>query len=125
MQALGTAVQTSVRERIRRAVDVYDSPAPPLKQHKRNPNSGYPAFKVRRYGGKPIRDWWRTGRTLRSLQTLSISYNRVVVGFTDSVSDFRAFINNRRHLQFGVSPRDRQNILSKLSELLGVMRKAA
>jgi len=118
MQSLGNALRDSVRDRIRRATDVYDAPAPPLKPHRNNPNSSYAAIKVRRFGGQPIRDWWRTGRTLRSLHVLTVSINRVVVGFTDSVSNFRAFINNRRHRQFGMSPQDRNNVLAKFFELL-------
>ena len=126
MLLLGNSLRDSVRDRIRRAADVYDAPAPPLKPHRKNPNSSYSAVKVRRYGGQPLRDWWRTGRTLRSLQVLTVSAGRAVIGFTDAVTNFRAFINNRRHRQFGVSPQDRtQGIISKISQILSMRRSRA
>lgn len=87
-----------IKPRLAKALDAYDSPAPPLK-----PSTA--KGKARR--GRPaLRDWWKTGRTIRSMKTLEVAANRAVLGFTDSVTSLRAFFNNRRWRQFGVSPND-------------------
>lgn len=99
-QASDGFIKNGLLERIGRAQTVYDMPAPPLKP-------GYSQWKVRR-GGLPIRDWKRTGRTLRSMKTLRAGPNTALIGFTDAVTNMRAFINNRVARQFGVSPNDRQ-----------------
>ena len=123
MLRIGEKVRGSIYDRIRAALDVNDRPAPPLRQTMRSNfrdvrgqrlfsigasnRKTYAHYKVTRYGGKPIRDWWRSGRTLRSLKVLRAAKNRVVIGFTDAVSNMRAFFNNRRWKQFGMSPRDK------------------
>lgn len=100
MVAMAQALTDDMRLRIMRGQDVNDSIAPGLK-------AAYAKRKARR-GGNPIRDWFLTGRTLRSLKVLSAAPNRAVIGFTDAVSNFRAALNNRRWRQFGVSPTNRQ-----------------
>lgn len=136
MLRVGEALRKSVFDRIRLGQDVNDRAAPPLTQTQRSNSKTvdqqrlywiskgtrktYAHYKVVKYGGKPIRDWWRTGRTLRSMKVLRAMKNQVVVGFTDAVSNARAFFNNRRWRQFGVSPRDREALAAAVSvELRG------
>ena len=106
MAIIGEAGRASMYDRIRLSVDVYDRPAPPLKVPAKYPNGGYPRYKVSKYGGRPIRDWWRTGQTLRAMKVIQAATNRVVIGFTTPAANLRAFLNNRRWRQFGLSPRD-------------------
>lgn len=111
MIQIADKLRLSVRDRIRSGFNIYDSPAPPLTPK-------YAAYKVRRFGAQPIRDWFRTGRTWRSMQILSAGFGRAVIGFTDAVTNFRAFINNRRHRQFGVSPKDRVVLANAVASVL-------
>lgn len=106
MIAIAQATADDIRVRIMRAQDVNDGIAPGLK-------AAYAKRKSQR-GGNPIRDWFLTGRTLRSLKVLSAAQNRAVIGFTDAVSNFRAALNNRRWRQFGISPTNRQALVREL-----------
>jgi hypothetical protein len=115
MAVIGEAARQSMYDRIRLAVDVNDRPALPLKA--RANGGGYPRYKVTKYGGKPIRDWWRTGQTLRAMKVIQSSVNRVVIGFTTPVANLRAFLNNRRWRQFGLSPRDLQAVSKAVREV--------
>jgi len=85
---------------------VNDAPAKALKPG-RNGRRGYADYKRAR-GLQPIRDWFWTGRTMRSLKVKSASENRAVIGFVDPNADRIAHVNNLREKQFGVSPTDRQ-----------------
>lgn len=125
MLMLGTEVRDDVRKRILRAEDVFDQPAPPLKE-RADGKPGYPHYKVVKWGAKPIRDWWRTGRTLRSMQVLSVTFGKAVIGFVDQVTNNRAFFNNLRHRQFGISPSNRA-LIQKIVPFLykGKIVKAA
>jgi hypothetical protein len=71
-----------------------------------SPGRGYPDYKAAR-GLQPFRDWFWTGRTMRSLKVKSASENRAVIGFVDPNADRIAHVNNIRQKQFGVSPEDR------------------
>jgi hypothetical protein len=105
MQTIGNVLVDSISARIRKAVNVNDAAARPLKPG-RNGHRGYPEYKAAR-GLQPFRDWFWTGRTMRSLKVKSASENRVVIGFVDPNADRIAHVNNLRERQFGVSPRDR------------------
>ena len=93
-----------IKPRITSALTVDDAPAPPLK----------PAYREQKQKHWPpaIRNWIKTGRTMRSLVVLTISQNKAVIGFVDRLTNFRAFINNRRARQFGVSPKDQVVLLN-------------
>jgi hypothetical protein len=105
MLGFGEALAEDVKDRILRAEDAYDNPAPPLK-----PN--YAKVKQRKYP-PAIRNLQFTGRTLRGLRCLEASENKAVVGFSDPVAAQRIAINNRRvgvPRQFGASPKNMENI---------------
>lgn len=127
MIRLGQAVTDSIRDRILRVQDVNDGLAPPLK---RTPGriKDYPWYKVNKYHAKPVRDWWRTGQTLRSMQVISASIGKARIGFFDNIApgalfrvsnrtgkpvstpNQRAYLNNRIWRMFGISPTQRRLI---------------
>ncbi len=117
MVELGKVVRDSVRVRILRAVDVSDQPAPPLK--KKVKGRGYPEWKAR-VRPPAIRNWRLTGRTMGAMRVLSANQNRVVIGFSDAVANLRAWYNNRRHRQFGMSPSDWRAALASVRKLHAV-----
>lgn len=98
----------SIKPRIISATTVDDTPAPPLKE-------AYRKWKENKFP-PAIRNWIKTGRTMRSLNVLTISQNKAVIGFVDRLTNFRAFINNRRSRQFGVSPKDQKVLLDSVIE---------
>jgi hypothetical protein len=118
MLAIGNVLRDSIAARIGRGLNVNDTPAKALKPG-RNGRRGYPDYKKAR-GLQPIRDWFWTGRTMRSLKVKSASENRAVIGFVDPNADRIAHVNNLREKQFGVSLKDRQ-ALSAAS--LAVLRR--
>src|SRR5579872_4127253 len=77
MQTIGSVLTDTISARIRKGINVNDSPARPLKPG-RNGHRGYPDYKAAR-GLQPIRDWFWTGRTMRSLKVKSASENRAVI----------------------------------------------
>jgi len=122
MTRIGDRVTASIRNRIERGYDVYDRPAPPLRQATpaRRANglaalAGYVMTKVSKYGGRPIRNWHRTGETLGAMGVIEASTNRVVIGFRTMQANLRAAKNNARWPQFGISPSD-QSVLNKALE---------
>jgi hypothetical protein len=147
MISLGQSlIDDGIKARLARAEDVYDAAAPPLTDGSRKTrysvsgqknvtynSRGYASYKRRfklnngasvssfdpmnpRAHGE-VRDWHLTGRTLRAMRVLSASAGKAVIGFSDPVANMRAVINNRRHRQFGVSPKDQQILLRKLASL--------
>jgi len=61
---------------------------------------------IRPRGGlQPFRDWFWTGRTMRSLKVKSASENRVEIGFVDPNADRIAHVNNLRENAFGICRR--------------------
>ena len=128
MHVIATDLRNSVRSRIQRGQDVRDLPAPPL-------NPKYAARKEKR-GKKGIRDWDKTGRTLRSMQVLSAGPNKAEIGFDDSAPrgpkqsppSVVAAANNKRSQQFGTSPKDMQvaeNSFRSHTEPLKIVTSAA
>lgn len=121
MTRIGERVVPSIRSRIERGYDVNDQPAPPLRQSssvRRNGFArviGYAQAKVSKYGGRPIRNWKRTGETLGAMGVLQASTNRVVIGFRTLQANIRAAKNNARWPQFGMAPSD-QSVLVKAIE---------
>jgi uncharacterized membrane protein len=115
-QMLGVAnrVTDSIKQRIHSGLDANDAPAPPLTEKY--------ARKKQLFGGSGVRDWvsgrarmartkkgsFPMGITLNSLRVLSYSANHAIIGFTNALANMRAAINNRRHRQFAVSPKDNQ-----------------
>ncbi len=108
MQTIGNVLRDSIASRIGKGLNVNDAETKPLKPG-RNGHRGYPDYKAAR-GLQPFRDWFWTGRTMRSLKVKSASENRVVIGFIDPNADRIAHVNNLREKQFGVSPMDRKSM---------------
>jgi len=119
METIGGVLVDSISTRIRKALNVNDTPAKALKPG-RNGRRGYPDYKAAR-GLMPVRDWVWTGRTMRSLKVKSANENQAVIGFVDPNADRVAHVNNLREKQFGVSPKDRQALNAAV---LAVLRKA-
>lgn len=124
MTRIGDRVTNSIRTRIERGYDVNDQPAPPLRQPTaRSANGltrliGYVQTKVSRYGGRPIRNWHRTGETLGAMGVIEASTNRVVIGFRTMQANIRAARNNARWPQFGLSPSDKSTLNRAISSEL-------
>jgi integrase len=97
-----------------------DNGKPPSKPG-RNGKRGYPDYKAAR-GLQPFRDWFWTGRTIRSLKVKSASENRCVIGFIDPNADRIAHVNNLRERAFGISPRDRQAMVAVIRAVLRTAR---
>jgi hypothetical protein len=119
METIGGVLVDSISTRIRKAFNVNDAPARPLKPG-RHARRGYPDYKIAR-GLMPIRDWVWTGRTMRSLKVKSANENQAVIGFVDPTADRVAYVNNLREKQFGVSPKDRSALNAAV---LAVLRQA-
>ena len=100
-------IKNAILPRVRNALTVYDTAAPALR----------PAYAKAKSKRAPpaVRNWTYTGRTLRSMKTLSSKENQAVIGFTDRESNMRAAINNARIRQFGVSPSDRRQLAREFS----------
>lgn len=64
-----------------------------------------------------IRNWVFTGRTLRSMKTLTAQLGQAVIGFTDGPSNMRASINNTRSRQFGAGSREQGVISEEFAKL--------
>lgn len=122
MEAIATSLLRKIRDRISHGMDIYDGPAKPLKE-------GYRKFKTQR-GGAPLRNWHLTGITMGHLKVKHVQPNRAVIGFLPGFRRYSAksklgadktvelskravtiaFVvqqNQRRHLQWGMSPSDR------------------
>lgn len=108
-QAADGVINNGLLPRIRAAMTVDDSPAPPLTPK-------YADQKAKKYP-PAVRNWMWTGRTLRSMKTLTGSPNKAVIGFTDAITNLRAFRNNARVKQFGISPRDRVVVAEEFAKL--------
>ena len=94
---------------------VMDGPAPPLSDRyrklKAEGKARSPDGKQR--GTNPIRDWFLTGRLMRSTKVIEKRDNQCTLGATDATINARLFFNNRRARQFGVSTKDRVVLLEE------------
>ena len=116
MQGFGQVLADSIRARIQSGQNIYDQAAAPLKPGLAG-RRGYPDYKAAR-GLQPFRDWFWTGRTMRSLKVKSASENSAVIGFVDPKADRIAHVNNLRERQFGISPKDRKALKAAVLALL-------
>lgn len=119
MQGFAQVLADSIRARIQSGQNIYDQAAAPLKPGLSG-RRGYPDYKAAR-GLQPVRDWTWSGHTLRCLKILTADENRAVIGFLDETKPGRrltasqiAHMNNRREVQWGVSPRDRHAVLAAI-----------
>jgi hypothetical protein len=120
METIGSVLTDSISARIRKAINVNDAAAKPLKPG-RDGHRGYPDYKAAR-GLQPFRDWFWTGRRMRSLKVKSASENRVVIGFVDPNADRIAHVNNLRERQFGIYPKDRAGVNAAVLAVLRTVR---
>jgi hypothetical protein len=120
MLSIAGALRDSIAERIAGGLNANDEPARPLKPGK-DGHRGYPDYK-RGKGLQPYRDWFWTGRTMRSLKVKSVSENRAVIGFADPNADRIAHVNNLRERAFGVSAKDRKVLGAAVRQLLRRVR---
>jgi hypothetical protein len=120
MLEIGNVVVDSIKARLHNGLNVRDEEAKPLKPG-RNGKRGYPDYKLAR-GLQPLRDWFWTGRTIRSLKVKQVSENRCVIGFINPNADAVAHINNIRERAFGISPKDRQAMIAVISAILRTSR---
>lgn len=103
-------LNSSIQTRLDRALDIYDSAAPPL-------SARYGASKLKRYGVS-LRDWRFTGRTRRAMRPLSAQQNKAVIGFSDPGVSVRVKKNQQRSRQYGVSPLNREDIYNAIRQSL-------
>ena len=120
MLEIGSVVVESMKDRLHKGLNINDQPAKPLKPG-RNGKRGYPDYKLSR-GLQPFRDWFWTGRTIRSLKVKQVSENRCVIGFINPNADAVAHINNIRERAFGISPKDRQAMVAVIKAILRTSR---
>lgn len=120
MLTIGNVVADSIKDRLHKGLNINDQPAKPLKPG-RNGKRGYPDYKAAR-GLQPFRDWFWTGRTLRSLKVKQASENRCIIGFIDPNADLIAHVNNIRERAFGISPKDRQAMVAVIRAILRTSR---
>jgi hypothetical protein len=105
MQYIGQTVLDSIIGRIRGGLDCNDQAAPPLKgDPSRN---GYAYYKRVKFHGLPIRDWYRTGKTIGSMKVISAQNFKTKLGLTTPDADMRVSLNNRVCRQWGLSPKDK------------------
>ncbi len=102
---MASLARDSIAQRIGKGLNANDEPAKPLKPG-RNGHRGYPDYKIA-HGLQPLRDWFWTGRTMRSLKVKSANENRAIIGFVDPKADLVAHVNNLREKAFGISEKDR------------------
>lgn len=116
MLEIAMGVRDSIAQRIHAGLNANDLPAKPLKPG-RNGRRGYPDYKIAR-GLQPFRDWFWSGRTMRSLKVKSVNENRATIGFIDPNADLIAHVNNLRERAFGISPKDRQALNAAVAAAL-------
>lgn len=114
MLEFGNVLAEDVKARILRAENVQDQPAIPLR-----PN--YAKYKAKK-APPAVRNWRLSGRTLRGLRCVSASPNLAIIRFYDPVANERAYLNNRRERQFGMSPRNTENIARVISNFHRVVK---
>lgn len=131
MKRIADAVLISVKQRIGKALDTDDRPAPPLK------NARYAKSKERR-NIPGVRNWRFSGLLMNSMQVMSAGPNKATIGFVEraynlastkkyATTNLVAYLNNQKWEQFGVSPRDAE-VLKNAAErelTVSVMAKAS
>jgi hypothetical protein len=98
MAEIAAPVAKSIVDRIYRGENLNDLPAKPL-------SARYARAKQIK-GRQPIRNWVWGGYTLAALHVLDTRDNQALIGFSDPLSNKKAYINNAREQQFGTSRRD-------------------
>lgn len=122
MLRIAKLTRDDIEQRILRAEDYNDSPAPALKNGSKG--RGYAFYKAKK-APPAIRNWRFTGQTLRAMQALDVVRNRAKIGFVGFRANKLALFNNRRHKQFAVSPRNRQVLIAAVRRVRYVRAQAA
>jgi hypothetical protein len=110
MLRFGNVLLRSIQNRLDRGQTIYDTTAPPLKEHYRE--------RKERIAGTSIRDLRLTGRTRRGMKVLEAGQNYAVIGFSDPEALNRVRWNARRGRQWGVSPANERDLEQVVSEAL-------
>lgn len=106
MQQIGQGAIVEMRDRIARAVDVFDKPAPPLQPR-------YAKQKIRA-GKQPVRDILLTGNTLGSVQVIEADQTHVKVGIRGATPYRKALFNQNIDPWFGLSNQDDERVLNEV-----------
>ena len=111
---LAETMLATVKQRIESGLDVSDNPAPAL-------NKNYAKAKLSR-GLQPVRNWTWTGGLLSNLRVAeSIQPG---IEFADSrYQDIAGRLNSKSE-QFGLSPKDRAAMESKINQIAGRIKIA-
>jgi hypothetical protein len=126
MVSIAETLRQTIFVRLDQALDVNDQPAPSLAER-------YAKYKMRT-GRKGVRDLNLTGETRRAIKVLKAGPNsatlgpiqghrqswRLRAGKSSATYAEVLFYNNRRSLQWGVSPRD----MAEVTKALGRLRSA-
>lgn len=123
MANFAESVRKVMWKRISTGINANDASAKPLKPGK-NGKPGYPEWKIR-WGGQPIRNWISPRRKplgrqkiVNSLRVKTANENRAIIGFLDPNTDSVAHINNKVERMFGLSPKDRIEMMRILKSVL-------
>lgn len=129
MRDLGNTVLNSVKKRIHAGLTVDDQPAKPLKGTTAVTKGGSVAHDVpyavqkQRRGLQGIRDLMKSGGLMASIQVLSVSEDKAILGSNNAFKDKLLRKNNRLSAQFGMSPSDKIVMQKKVGELLRMALK--
>ncbi len=98
MRDVAAAAHGAVRDRIRRGLDVNDTPARPLARR-------YEARKVRK-GKRPVPDMEYTGQTMTAFGVQGAAPGRATLGFSEMTARMKAASADLRRGQLGFSRSD-------------------
>ena len=116
MKGIGDAVIKSVQKRILAGIKVDDSQARPLKGDvKSDKYIPYAEQKVRK-GLAGIRNWTWSGKTLKSMQVLSASEDKAVVGFVGDRANRIVAKMNQIDRMFGVAESDQRALQDEVQK---------
>ena len=110
---IGEKFNLTMKRRITDALTIEDQPAPPLTEK----------YKKRKAAKTPflIRNLWYSGDMLRTMRVLRVDQNSFVIHFTATpVMSRRMMFNQRRAPQWGVSPKDKAELMRLFESRLNV-----
>jgi len=119
MEQIGAGTLTrGILPRIRQGQNVQDGPARALNAEyaKRKSEGKLKPRDGKQLGTNPIRDWYLSGRLMRSTRVIAKQENQCTLGATDNTINARLYYNNRRGIQFGVSPKDQVILIQEFDK---------
>jgi len=110
MRSLGVTLENSMKERIARAVSVFDSPMAPLSEK-------YKRRKLR-FHKQPVRDLNFSGQMLQSAGIIDFSKEQVTIGIQGAEAQKKAILRIRQGDAFwGPSPLDGRKVDDQFLEI--------